>query len=113
MPIETSCQGCGRLLRVADEHAGKLARCPHCQTIYNVPLPSPPEFRPASPFAETVPYPGPSPFGPAAPDPKLPDSQTTGVNPYSPPAGGGAHGWPATGYRFKEQHRGAAILVMG
>jgi hypothetical protein len=25
------------MLRVGDEHAGKLARCPHCQTIYTVP----------------------------------------------------------------------------
>jgi hypothetical protein len=39
MPIETTCQACGRRLRVADEHAGKAARCPGCQTIYTVPQP--------------------------------------------------------------------------
>jgi hypothetical protein len=37
MPIETSCHGCRKLLRVADEHAGKTARCPGCGTIYTVP----------------------------------------------------------------------------
>ncbi len=37
MTIETICQGCSRKLRVADEHAGKQARCPQCGTIYTVP----------------------------------------------------------------------------
>jgi hypothetical protein len=37
MPIETQCQGCGKRLRVADEHAGKLAKCPQCQAVYTVP----------------------------------------------------------------------------
>lgn len=39
MPIETICQGCQKRLRVADEHAGKLAKCPHCQAVYTVPQP--------------------------------------------------------------------------
>ena len=37
MPIETICQTCARKLRVADEYAGKKARCPQCGTIYVVP----------------------------------------------------------------------------
>jgi hypothetical protein len=40
MSIETSCPSCGRLLRVADEHAGRQARCPVCNTIYVVPGPA-------------------------------------------------------------------------
>ena len=40
MPIETICEGCGRGLRVPDEHAGKQARCPQCGTIYVVPASS-------------------------------------------------------------------------
>lgn len=40
MPIESICQSCSKRLRVADEHAGKLARCPHCNSIYTVPTPS-------------------------------------------------------------------------
>ena len=42
MPIETNCQTCGQRLRVGDEHAGKLARCPACQTVYTVPGLDPP-----------------------------------------------------------------------
>jgi hypothetical protein len=41
MAIETNCLGCGQRLRVADEHAGKKARCPNCQTINPIPGPSP------------------------------------------------------------------------
>ena len=37
MPIEFSCPQCSRVLRVSDEHAGKTARCPDCQTIMNIP----------------------------------------------------------------------------
>jgi hypothetical protein len=35
--IDTLCSGCGKRLRVAGEHAGKKARCPHCQLVYTVP----------------------------------------------------------------------------
>jgi hypothetical protein len=35
--IDTLCGGCGKRLRVSGEHAGKKARCPHCQTVYIVP----------------------------------------------------------------------------
>lgn len=41
MPIETNCTGCGQLLRVADQDAGKQARCPKCQTVFTVPSPAP------------------------------------------------------------------------
>ena len=37
MSIETICQKCARKLRVADQYAGKKARCPQCGTIYVVP----------------------------------------------------------------------------
>lgn len=40
MSIEFPCPGCQKTLRVADEHAGKQARCPHCQTVTPVPLQS-------------------------------------------------------------------------
>ena len=33
MAIEFKCQNCQKTLRVADEFAGKKARCPNCQTI--------------------------------------------------------------------------------
>ena len=40
MAIETICSGCSKMLRVADKHAGKKARCPHCGHVYDVPTSS-------------------------------------------------------------------------
>lgn len=37
MSIEVKCTGCGQLLRVQEENAGKQARCPKCQTTFTVP----------------------------------------------------------------------------
>ncbi len=37
MAITTICSGCSKTLAVADEHAGRQARCPACGTIYTVP----------------------------------------------------------------------------
>lgn len=37
MPIIVNCTGCGRKLRLADEHAGKTARCPVCRMTFQVP----------------------------------------------------------------------------
>ena len=36
MTIESICPGCGRKLRVADEHLGSMARCPACNKIFQV-----------------------------------------------------------------------------
>lgn len=37
MPIDTVCPGCQKKLRIGDEFAGLQARCPVCDTIYQVP----------------------------------------------------------------------------
>ncbi|REJ65234.1 MAG: hypothetical protein DWQ31_19035 [Planctomycetota bacterium] len=37
MSIEFQCESCERRLRVADEHAGRQARCPHCRGVVYVP----------------------------------------------------------------------------
>lgn len=37
MPIEFRCSGCGKLLRVPDEAAGKQAQCPACGRVLPVP----------------------------------------------------------------------------
>jgi len=37
MAISLGCTGCGRLLQVKDEFAGKRIRCPHCQEVQRVP----------------------------------------------------------------------------
>jgi hypothetical protein len=66
MAIQTICSGCGQKLAVADEHAGKRARCPACGQIYTIPMPadrqadvsasaaSPDNFRRSDPLAETT-----------------------------------------------------------
>jgi uncharacterized RDD family membrane protein YckC len=93
MPIEISCTGCGRTLRVADDAAGKQARCPACGMVSRIPAVSaagaapsfsssaapggfpPPKPAPMeNPFAD--PLAKPSPFGPQ------------GVNPFGGPKGG-------------------------
>ncbi|MEM9410900.1 MAG: hypothetical protein AAGA30_07290 [Planctomycetota bacterium] len=40
MPIEFQCPICQHSLRVADEHAGKSARCPSCQQVVPIPTAS-------------------------------------------------------------------------
>ena len=42
MAITTNCSGCGKTLAVADEFAGRQARCPACGQIYTVPSPTNP-----------------------------------------------------------------------
>src|SRR5262245_25660021 len=37
MAIEIHCPGCGRTLRVPDEHAGKQVRCPACRQLCTAP----------------------------------------------------------------------------
>ena len=56
MPIQSICSGCGQTLRVADEHMGKLAKCPSCGTVYRVG---------ESAGGETQPSPTPGPASPS------------------------------------------------
>lgn len=72
MPIELTCPGCGKQLRLADEHAGKSGRCPACQATFQIPT--------ASEQAER------SPFGGAGP------SQPFGSAPVPPPPSGNVFG---------------------
>src|SRR6266481_8984724 len=53
MPIQGKCHGCGKLLQVAEEYAGRVAKCPHCGATFKVPAPAatPPA---GSPLAETA-----------------------------------------------------------
>jgi ribosomal protein S27E len=39
MTLEIRCPGCGKTLRIGDEHAGKQVRCPACQQISIAPAP--------------------------------------------------------------------------
>jgi phage FluMu protein Com len=58
MTIETDCTGCGQRLRVADEHAGKKARCPRCQTISPIPVGPAEALVDTSPSAVATAWPG-------------------------------------------------------
>ncbi|NIL97990.1 MAG: hypothetical protein GTO53_09575 [Planctomycetales bacterium] len=75
MPIEFVCPGCQKTLRVADDYAGRSAKCPNCQTVAQVPAAG----RPATP-------PPPPPAPPAA----------------GPAGGAGAEGGPANPYLSPE-----------
>ncbi|MCG3126429.1 MAG: hypothetical protein CHACPFDD_01264 [Phycisphaerae bacterium] len=37
MPIQFNCASCGQPIEVDDEHAGRVAACPYCQRVVNVP----------------------------------------------------------------------------
>lgn len=53
MPIEFRCNRCNRLLRTADNTAGKQTKCPECGTILDIPkaaAPPPPPLPASSPF---------------------------------------------------------------
>jgi phage FluMu protein Com len=76
MAIEFRCAQCGRLLRTADDTAGKPAQCPECGAITTIPVPGaaiPPTSgsAPESPFAAggggAAGAGGSSPFGPSGP----------------------------------------------
>jgi phage FluMu protein Com len=83
MPITFSCP-CGKILRVADEHAGKRVKCPACNTISSVPAPEP------EPVFEIV-EPAPKPVTPARPVARPvaeEDEETGGTYGLARPGGG-------------------------
>lgn len=113
MPIELSCTQCGRKLRVADDAAGKQARCPACGQVSRVPEsvevgagPSaPPAGQPTFPTpAHQSSYPPPkpaplaNPFSDPAPETQSPFG-SQGVNPFgdAAPSKGSANPYQAPG----------------
>lgn len=116
MPIEMRCAGCGQMLRVADEHAGKKARCPACGTVADVPLPAgqSPLVEPGSPFMGQPPL-GAESGSPFADKPH-PAEQPGGwaerrqpeINPYATPAAP-----RAASAEYLRPHRGGLVLTFG
>jgi len=102
MPIEFRCTQCNKLLRTADETAGKQAKCPECGTLLSIPdapsgdagagAPPPPMPDAGSPFGPGAAQPDAgSPFAPGGPQPAAgfdPD------NPYASPGEYAATGPP-------------------
>lgn len=103
MPIEMRCTGCGQMLRVADEHAGKKARCPGCGTIAEVPFSGsvlPPVGEPSSPFSDR--YSSAPEVNPFA------DRPEAAANPYASPSA------PTIGPSgYGRPHRGGLVLTFG
>lgn len=94
MSIEFRCSGCSKLLRTPDEAAGKMAKCPACGTILDVPAATPPGPAPdaagperggptmPSPFAA----PSVSPFADATAGTRpVGGTDSSTVNPYASP----------------------------
>ena len=102
MPIEISCSNCQAILRVADEHAGKSARCPQCSTVIPIPLTPLPDEQSAASNWQGQPA-----EQPGASDNPYSTPATPTSNPYAAPTTkpGMGHGW--------EAHRGPTILVLG
>ncbi len=100
MSIELNCTGCGQMLRVADEHAGKKARCPACGTIVEVPLSAGELPREGDPFSGR--------FDPASKANPFADRPEPATNPYSSPS------QPAISPGgYQRAHRGGMILTFG
>lgn len=83
MPIEFRCPGCGALLRVPDDSAGKMAKCPTCSQVLPIPSTS------TAGGIAAPPPPGGNPFA-------APTFPTPSDNPYaSPMAAPAGYGGPA------------------
>lgn len=61
MSIQVACPGCSKQFRVSGDHAGKRVKCPHCQTVFEIPLPQSPAATPESASDPAAPMPRPTP----------------------------------------------------
>ena len=94
MAIQFSCKSCGTTLRVPDEHLGKQARCPNCQSLNVV------QAAPLDPTTFSNPD-----------DP--PVSPANANNPYSVGQGTILPGGGLAGHAYQTAHRGGIILALG
>ena len=109
MAIEFKCQNCQKTLRVADEFAGKKARCPNCQTILLVES----DTETVEPIAVKPPVAS-APQPPAYGQTGTPSASpfATG-NPYSSPAQASQYRTPTRRHSRGEPHRGGLVLGLG
>jgi hypothetical protein len=97
VPIEFNCNSCSTTLRVPDEHLGKQARCPKCQTL-NVVQPS--TGNPASHPSGSNSLGAAQPAKPAA-------------NPYAVGQGSVLPAGGMAGQAYQTAHRGGMVLTLG
>jgi phage FluMu protein Com len=98
MPIEIRCSNCESLLRIADEHAGKSARCPQCAAICPIPVSGSSPLQSVGDYASEA-------FS-DRPNPATPQ------NPFSAPLSSGPNQPMSIGRRLA-RHRGETILALG
>lgn len=101
MAIEFSCSSCGTTLRVPDEHAGKQARCPKCQSLNVIQA----GIRQPDPFAG-------QPTAPPA-NPVQPPMGKPVSNPYAASQGSVLPQGGVAGRAYQTAHRGSMILTLG
>ena len=65
--IRFNCAGCGKLVQVPDEHAGKKGKCPHCQMLMEIPQASAAQAAAAAKAEPTIASSPPTACEPAAP----------------------------------------------
>lgn len=111
MSIEIRCSGCGQMLRVQEENAGKRGRCPECKTEFTIPSFDAPraDTSPAKPVYGNEPAGASSPFKPG--QNPFSDNPAPQANPYASPQQHFPQAIPRTGYRLP--HRGGTILTLG
>ena len=109
MAIEFKCQNCQKTLRVADEFAGKKARCPNCQTILLVES----DTETVEPIAVKPPVAS-APQPPAYGQTGTPSASpfATG-NPYNSPAQASQYRTPTRRHSRGEPHRGGLVFGLG
>ena len=109
MAIEFKCQNCRKTLRVADEFAGKKARCPNCQTILLVES----DTETVEPIAVKPPVAS-APQPPAYGQTGTPSASpfATG-NPYNSPAQASQYRTPTRRHSRGEPHRGGLVFGLG
>lgn len=131
MPIEFPCQQCGQTLRVPDDAAGKMARCPKCSYVSRAPgAPAAPATPGTPPFSTSPPPSDPYATGGTATGPSAADNPFAGganpfrdqpvttppgaVNPYQAPTMSGVPG-EYTQQVIRNKVRGPAIglIVVG
>ena len=98
MPIEFNCSSCSTILRVPDEHLGKQARCPKCQTL-NLVQPSAGE--PVSSQSDGVSF-------SAATQPV-----ENSANPYAATESAALPPGSMAGHPYQTAHRGGIVLMLG
>lgn len=101
MAIEFTCSSCNTTLRVPDEHAGKQARCPKCQSL-NLIQASNRQYDPVAgqPFTSQD-APGQLPMGKPI------------ANPYAASQGSTLPAGGVAGHAYQSAHRGSMILTLG